>query len=289
MFLDLETLSFRKILPKNRRDFLKKTILGPGILTSGTITGVGFYQSFNPEITTIPLQTPLLFPHLKGLRIVQLSDIHLGTTLQKKFAEKIVHMTNQLDADIIVITGDLIDGTVDVIGDDVGPLKNLRSKLGIYYVTGNHEYYWNAEDWIKKVKSLGFIHLDNSHISLIHNQGILHICGVPDKQATQFHFPGPDFKLASKNIPSHEYKILLSHQPVTWDQAIKEGYQLQLSGHTHGGQGFPWNLIVKIFQPYIQGLYEKNGQLLYVNRGTGFWGPPNRFLINSEITLLTYT
>jgi predicted MPP superfamily phosphohydrolase len=291
---DLANLAFQKISTKkfnqDRRKFLKKTFLLGGFVSSGVITGAGIQNSFDPKIVEVSIPLKNKHKKLSGLKIVQLSDIHIGPTLKKDFAEMLVLRTNKLNPDIIVLTGDLIDGLVQDIGDDLLPFKNFKAKYGVYYITGNHEYYWKANEWIQFLDTLNMKGLHNQNIKLEHNAEVFYLAGVTDLYSSRYDEKNAtNVKRAYQNIADENFSILLAHQPKTVFEANKFAFNLQLSGHTHGGQGFPWNILVRIAQPYIKGLYMHEKMHLYVNAGTGFWGPPNRFMINSEITSIVLT
>ena len=270
-----------------RREFLKKSFTLGGLGSSFFITGFGYWSSFSPQINKVQIKLEDKFKKLSGLKIAQLSDIHLGPTLKQDFASKLVEVTNELNADLIVITGDMIDGEVDEIKNEVIPLKDLKAPLGVFYVTGNHEYYWNGIEWINFTRSLGIIPLINENRILNFKETQFALCGVTDLYSRKYDpTNASDYLKAKQNVSDDSYKILLAHQPKACFEASKFGYHLQLSGHTHGGQGFPWNLIVYLAQPYLAGLYKHEQMDLFVHKGTGFWGPPNRFIINSEIALI---
>lgn len=290
VFLDVLEFFSKKAVAVNedRRNFLKKSLTLSGIGISTLATGKALSDSYSPEIhkTLIPL--PKDFSHLDGMTIVQLSDLHIGPSLNKEFMSMVVEKVNALNPDIVVITGDLIDGTPEFLKDDLTPLKNIKSKLGNYYVTGNHEYYWGGIIWNEVVRELGFIPLMNEHVIISDQNKIFALAGVSDYSSLRYNQPHTyDPRKAAKGIPDDLYKVLLSHQPKVHTDAKSAGFHLQLSGHTHAGQGFPWNLLVKIAYPYIQGPYDLEGIYLYVNGGTGFWGPPNRLGIAGEISHLT--
>jgi len=273
---------------ESRRNFLKQKIVIGGAVLSGGATGLGFYSAYNPEVKKVNI--PLLdkYKNLSGLRIAQISDIHIGPNLGKRFLEDVVEKVNKLNADVVVITGDLVDGHVEELASEILPIKDLKAKLGVFYITGNHEYYWGAREWVKLIKSYGIKTLINENETLTFNNEDFTLAGVTDQWAESYvgsHKSNP--KSALKNSKESHYKILLAHRPKSCYEAAKLGYNLQLSSHTHGGQGFPFNLIVKLSQPYIRGLYKHEGMDLYVNAGTGFWGPPYRFLIRGEITEIT--
>ncbi len=247
---------------------------------------VGIYKAHRtPDVREQALLVPDLHEDLEGFSIVQISDIHLGPTLKKPFLEKIVRRVNDLKPDVVALTGDLVDGYVEHLEGDIKPLGDIRSTYGNYFVTGNHEYYFRALEWIEAVKRTGFTVLLNSHNQVEKGGGKILIAGVPDLKGARFvpsHEPDPAGAMAGAS-ESH-VKILLSHQPLTVDQAARAGYHIQISGHTHGGQMFPWNHVVVLNQPYLAGLYDYRGVLLYVSRGTGYWGPPMRLFAPSEIT-----
>lgn len=269
----------------SRRDFLKNNFTLAAIGGSGLVTGVGYASSFDPQVVSINVPLKPEHKSLKGLRIVQLTDTHFGPTLKADFAELLVEKTNKLNPDLVVITGDMVDGRRSAIGDDLLPLKNLKSKYGTFFVTGNHEYYWYADEWCEYAKELGMRVLNNENVQLTHNDTTFYLAGVTDIYSRKIDPANAcDPKLAGENIPEGSYKILLAHQPKVCFEASRLKYDLQLSGHTHGGQGFPWNVIVYFVQPYVKGLHNVDGMNLYVSSGTGFWGPPNRFMIKSEIT-----
>ena len=188
---------------------------------------------------------------------------------------------------MVALTGDLADGVVEVLGKEAEPLTSLVAPYGKFFVTGNHEYYYNAEKWIAKVAEMGFIALINSN-EIIHYKGknIL-MAGITDYRAEHFikHHRSDPMKAIQRNETS-ELKILLAHQPKSIFASAKAGFDIQLSGHTHGGQFIPWQLAIGIDQPYLAGLYTHDDMLLYVSRGTGYWGPPVRMGAPSEITIL---
>jgi predicted MPP superfamily phosphohydrolase len=273
-----------------------------------TSLAIGFWEARrNPEVTRIELPVPGLPESLAGLRIAQISDLHIGSTIQKPFVERVVATLNSLDADLIALTGDLVDGTVKQLAPHFEPLRGLRARLGRYYVTGNHEYYWEAQAWIDHVRELGITPLLNSHVVVECGQGRsgdggsgdggsersgarVVVAGVLDLWAARSAegAVGSDPKAALAGAPADAaFRILLAHQPKTALAASTMGYDLQLSGHTHGGQFLPWTVAVKWFQPHSRGLHRIGRMWLYVNRGTGYWGPPVRLGSPSEITLIT--
>ncbi|MDH6592064.1 putative MPP superfamily phosphohydrolase [Variovorax sp. TBS-050B] len=238
---------------------------------------------------------------LEGFTIAQISDIHVGPTIRSGYIQRIVDTVNRLGADAIAITGDLVDGTVAELREHIAPLAGLRARHGTFVVTGNHEYYAGAHAWIDELRRLGLTVLLNEHVvlqtrnvrgaqtdeELFESQLVL--AGVTDFTAGHFdaaHASDPQLALFDAPPLVHT-RVLLAHQPRSAPSAALAGYQLQLSGHTHGGQFFPWNLFVPMQQPFTAGLHRLHDMWIYVSRGTGYWGPPKRFGAPSEITLVT--
>lgn len=276
----------------DRRKFIFKSMQGGILLVSGLMTGYGFFNARRgPDIIrmTVPLKN--CPEELSGLRILQISDIHVGPTIKKDYVEHIVQLSNGLKPDLAVITGDLVDGSVNYLSHDVEPLKGLYAPLGKFFCTGNHEYYAGVHHWLSKIDELGYRSLVNEHVEIAtENGGKFILAGVNDISA---HYRNPEHRtdpdLALKGAPENLLKILLAHQPGSIHDANRLGVDLQLSGHTHGGQFFPFSLGVGLAHPYSAGLHDHNGTKIYVNRGTGYWGPPLRIGMSSEITLLTIT
>lgn len=253
------------------------------------ISVIGFFNA-RRLARVIKIKVPLrnLPATLNGFRIVQISDIHVGPTIKKGYLSRIVNRVNTLDADLIAITGDLVDGRVSELSTHTQPLAQLNARHGSFFVTGNHEYYSGALDWIQEIKRLGIQVLLNEHVQLTHDGATLVLAGVTDITAGGFydhHQSDPHAAIAG--APQHAPKILLAHQPLSSKEAESAGFDLQLSGHTHGGQFWPWKYLVPLQQPYVAGLHRLKNLWVYVNRGTGYWGPPNRFGSPSEITCLT--
>jgi predicted MPP superfamily phosphohydrolase len=253
---------------------------------------VGFWNA-RRTAAVVQVDVPVagLPPALQGFRIAQISDIHVGPTIRQAYLARIVARVNQLQADVVAITGDLVDGPVQSLGPLVQPLQELRSTHGSFFVTGNHEYYSGVQGWIEKLRSLGVSALMNEHVVLQHGStgaaaANLVLAGVTDFNAHHFdasHQSSP--QQALDGAPAG-FKLLLAHQPRSAEAAAKAGFDLQLSGHTHGGQFWPWGYFVRFQQPYTAGLHRLRGLWIYTSRGTGYWGPPKRFGAASEITLL---
>jgi uncharacterized protein len=224
---------------------------------------------------------------LEGFSIVQISDVHVGATIKRGYVEAIVDAVNALDPDAIAVTGDIVDGSVRDLGPHVEPLGNLRAKHGAFLVTGNHEYYSGEPQWTREFRRLGLRVLLNEHVALQRGDATLVLAGVTDYSAHHFnpnHRSDPVAALAG--APSADARVLLAHQPKSAPAAAAAGFDLQLSGHTHGGQFWPWNHFVRFQQPYTAGLHRLNKLWIYISRGTGYWGPPKRFGAPSEITHL---
>ncbi|MES3021116.1 MAG: metallophosphoesterase [Pseudomonadota bacterium] len=223
---------------------------------------------------------------LHGYAIVQISDIHVGPTIKRGYLDAIVDKVNALRPDAIAITGDLVDGSVSRLGAHTAPLARLRARDGAFFVTGNHEYYSGAQQWIAELRRLGLTVLLNQHVVRERDGKGVMIAGVTD--FTAHHFDAShrsDPHAAAAGAPAHVcVKILLAHQPRSAEAAAAAGFDLQLSGHTHGGQFFPWNLFVPLQQPFTAGLNRLRALWVYTSRGTGYWGPPKRFGAPSEIT-----
>lgn len=253
---------------------------------AGLLTLVGYMnarRTAQPVTVRIPLSG--LPEPLNGFRIVQITDIHVGPTIKQDYLQAIVAEVNRLEPDVVAITGDLVDGSVRELAEHVAPLAQLRSRHGSFFVTGNHEYYSGAEPWIAHLRTLGIRPLMNEHVVLDHGGAALILAGVPDHSAGHFderHRPDP--AAALRGAPETAPKVLLAHQPRAIAAAAGAGFDLQLSGHTHGGQFLPWNFFVRFQQPVTAGLHRVGRTWLYVSRGTGYWGPPKRLGAPSEIT-----
>ncbi len=227
---------------------------------------------------------------LHGFTVAQISDVHVGPTIDRRYLQRIVTRVNSLDAHLVAITGDLVDGSVQALRQHVEPLAGLRSTHGSFFVTGNHEYYSGAHGWIDALRGLGLTVLMNEHVVIRHGgaqTADVVVAGVADYSAHHFdesHRSDPH--AAMHNAPAEAFKLLLAHQPRSAAAAADAGFDLQLSGHTHGGQFWPWMYFVKLQQPFTAGLHRLQKLWVYTSRGTGYWGPPKRFGAPSEITCL---
>lgn len=253
------------------------------------ITVAGFIQARKlAKVVNVKVPLRNLPQSLHGFRIVQISDIHVGPTIKQGYLSRIVQQVNSLEADLVAITGDLVDGRVHELSQHTLPLAGLNARHGSFFVTGNHEYYSGALDWIRELDRLGVRVLLNEHVQLAHDGATLVVAGVTDYSAGSFYVDHQsDPRAAIAGAPSDAPKILLAHQPRSAEAAESAGFDLQLSGHTHGGQFWPWKYFVPLQQPYVAGLHKLQDLWVYVSRGTGYWGPPIRFGAPSEITCLT--
>lgn len=238
----------------------------------------------------VDVQVPIarLPKALQGYSIVQISDVHVGPTIKRGYLEAIVSKVNALGPDAIAITGDLVDGSVNSLRTHTEPLARLAARDGVFFVTGNHEYYSGADQWIAELRRLGVTVLLNQHVTRERDGARLVIAGVTDYSAHLFdRAHRSDAQQALRGAQDASVKILLAHQPRSAPAAAAAGFDLQLSGHTHGGQFFPWNLLVPLQQPFTAGLHRLHNLWVYTSRGTGYWGPPKRFGAPSEITRVT--
>jgi predicted MPP superfamily phosphohydrolase len=241
-----------------------------------------------PSVTEVEVPIEGLPRELDGLKIAQISDLHIGPTIQKPFVERVVSRVNELHPDLLALTGDIVDGPIERLRPHFAPLTRIEAPLGRFYVTGNHEYYWDAPGWVRIVRESGFTALANTHEVVVHRGRKIVVAGVLDFWATRNGgAEASDPSAAIRGAPADaSLKILLAHQPKSALAATTLGYDLQLSGHTHGGQFVPWTIVVRAFQPFVRGLHRVGRMWLYVSRGTGYWGPPVRLGSASEITLL---
>ncbi len=257
-----------------------------GLISTG-LSAVGVWQAIRvPDVKTMEIVLPRLPAELDGLRIVQLTDLHASRLLQAPWLQAVVDKTNALKPDLILITGDLVDGSPRARVDDVQPLKDLRARYGVFAIPGNHEYYVDYVHWLPAFEHLGLHMLLNEHVLITHNGRDLVLAGVTDKAAQPFKLPEPDIIKALKGAPAGDPVILLSHRPGGALLNAGQGVDLQLSGHTHGGQILGPHLIAKwANEGFVSGLYAVAGMQLYVSNGTGLWnGFPVRLGRPSEIT-----
>ena len=276
--------------PDRRRFLINTSNLGVLALT-GSLSAYGFWASRRRPVVkevTVPLTD--LPPEFEGFRIAQITDIHLGPTIKRDWMQMVVDHTNALSADIIAVTGDLVDAPMSHLREDAAPIAGLTAPHGVYFITGNHEYYAGVIPWIAEIKRLGLTVLLNEHRVLERGGAHMLLAGVTDYHGGGFapdHASDPH--AAMSGAPTCNPKILLAHQPNSIFASSKLGYDLQISGHTHGGQFFPGNWLARMAQPYIKGLHKHDNTWIYVSCGTGYWGPPLRLGAPSEITVIKLT
>ena len=271
----------------DRRTFLARaTALTAGLTTLGTVGyGVAEARTINVKPVSIGLKT--LDPRLDGFRIAVLADVHLSETLRRPFLHRVVNTVNRLDVDAVAIVGDLVSGTVHDLGGDARELTNLRSRQGTYFVTGNHEWKFGAQDWIDYLPTLGVRVLRNERVEMAANGAAFDLAGVDDLSAEDWGVGyGPSLDAALDGRDADRPVILLAHQPAEWRDARKYDVDLQLSGHTHGGQMWPYGYVVRREQPVLAGLAAKGQSQIYVSRGVGHTGPPVRVGAPPEISLV---
>lgn len=268
--------------------FTRDSAVGVPLLALA-VTAIGFVNA-RRVARVVRVEVPIagLPAALHGYSIAQISDIHVGPTIRRPYLNAIVTRVNALKPDAIAVTGDLVDGSVQRLALHTEPLSRLSAPDGSFFVTGNHEYYSGAEQWIAEVRRLGLRVLMNEHVIRRRGDAALMIAGITDYSAHLFN-PAhkSDPQQAAAGAPDDvAVRILLAHQPRSAPAAADAGFDLQLSGHTHGGQFFPWNLFVPLQQPFVAGLNRVRSLWVYTSRGTGYWGPPKRFGAPSEITLV---
>ncbi|MCW8954904.1 MAG: metallophosphoesterase [Sulfurimonas sp.] len=278
---DISNVILQKtVLSKTRREFFKKSLDISSMAVATTLSAKATYNSRFVELEKINIKIKNL---KQSYKIVQLSDIHIGGIIDAAFINEVVQKVNKLKPDIVVITGDLIDIKVQNATKPLNELKGLKSKYGTYFVVGNHEYFHGIDEIIKAVKSLDIRVLENENVYIGEEGKGFNLAGVYDVMGYRVGHHLPDLSKALLNIKESP-TVLLAHQP-SYIQMIEDKVDLLLSGHTHGGQIYPFRFLVKLQQPYVSGLHQHNENLqIYVNKGTGFWGPPMRLGASAEIS-----
>lgn len=277
---------FTPTLDPARRTFLARVLAG---LTGGggaLLSGYAVARAVGDwTVRTVPVTLRRLPRSRDGFTIVQLTDIHVGPTIGRAFIEALVARVNALSPDLVAITGDLVDGDVATLGPLLEPLRGLRARHGVYFVTGNHEYISGVEPWVAFLPSLGIRVLRNERVTIGEGDDSFELAGVEDHSARRFRARrGPDLARALEGWDRARELILLAHQPKQGKAAAREGVGLVLSGHTHGGQIWPFTYFVYLDQPWIAGLHRERDTQVYVSEGTGYWGPPMRLGTRGEIT-----
>ena len=240
------------------------------------------------KIRRVEVELPRLPAALDGFTIAHLSDLHLDLIHGREWLASVVEKTNALAPDLVAITGDLAEGSVAQFGPDVTPLRKLSASHGVFFVTGNHEYFHDLDGWLKRLPQLGVRVLRNERVAIHWNGGSFDLVGVDDHEGARIRAGhGPDLDRALEGRDPGRAAVLLSHQPRIMQDADEHGVDLVLSGHTHGGQIWPFSYLVYLQQPYVKGLKRRGNTLLYLSSGTGFWGPPMRLGTTAEIALVT--
>lgn len=267
--------------PRKRLFLTRSVAAGVGGAVAA-LTAVGLKSALGEtQVKELVIKLRNLPSALAGLRLVQISDVHVGPLLRKDWVTRLVAEVQALKPDLIVITGDLVDGSVDELREHVAPLSGLKAPHGVFFVTGNHEYYSGVSAWLSHLPTLGIRPLANERLEVAPG---LDLAGIND--LTAHGSDAPDLTRALEGRNPQRPVVLLAHQPRQFLEAAEKGVDLTLSGHTHGGQIWPFAWLVALAQPYVAGLHQRGASQLYVSRGTGFWGPPMRILAPAEITLL---
>jgi uncharacterized protein len=272
----------------NRRVFLSRASAVAAGAASVSLVGVGMANALGPpDLLRVPVRLRKLDPAFNGFRIAVVSDIHLGPLSGRAHTERIVRMINETSPDLVAIVGDLVDGTVEELGAAAEPLQDLASREGTFFVTGNHEYFVpDPNSWLRELERLDVQPLRNESTVIRRGGAAFDLAGVNDISGESIE-DGPDFDRALSGRDSSRPTVLLAHQPVQVEDAAANGVDLQLSGHTHGGQLWPFHYFVTLAQPALAGLSTVDGTQLYVTRGAGYWGPPVRVGAPPDITVLS--
>jgi uncharacterized protein len=277
------------IVDPSRRAFAARVVAGTALTAMSGVTAAAL-QATRGSVAVKRVEVVLdrLPPAADGMRIVQLCDMHVGGLLGRSFVEQVVETTNQLAPDVVAIVGDLVDGTVEDLRPALASMASLRARHGAFFVTGNHEYYSASgpRGWTDEVERMGIRVLCNQRVPIGTADAGFDLAGVPDHSAGRFRNqgPAPNVALAMHDRDPARAVILLAHQPIAISEAALYGADLQLSGHTHGGQIWPWGMMVRLQQPFVRGLHRVRDTQIYVSCGTGFWGPPLRLGAPAEIT-----
>ncbi|MBI5814179.1 MAG: metallophosphoesterase [Nitrospinae bacterium] len=272
-----------------RRRFMLNALNTVFVGAASGVAGVGVSNVRRPPaVVHVTAPVPGLPEQFDGFTIAQITDVHLSPTVRGDYLSLVVDIVNGLDADIVAVTGDMVDGYVNELAGDVESLSRLKAREGAFFVTGNHEYYWNGPAWVDKMRGLGLTALVNQSVAVERGGATALIAGLPDHMAGK-DIPGhaPDPRKIIKEAPAHGFKIMLAHQPRSAIYSAEAGFDIMICGHTHGGQFFPWNYIIPLFHPVPTGLSVYRGMTVYASPGTAYWGPPMRAGTRSEITLIT--
>jgi len=278
-----------QVFDNSKREFLKESIFGVSILgLTGVASVYGFYNSRkSPTVIEQDIYLNGLPLEFENFTIAQISDLHVGPTIKRPYVESVLNKISRINPNLIAVTGDLVDGSVKYLRKELEPFKDMIAEYGTYFVTGNHEYYSGVDSWLDETDHLGMTNLINTNQIISKSTNQIAIAGITDFRAHKIksnHKSNP--KLALQHLSKDMTKIVLAHQPNSIHSVHRVGADLQLSGHTHGGQFWPFTYPTKLFNIYLAGLYDHFGTQIYVNRGTGYWGPPLRIGVPAEITLI---
>jgi hypothetical protein len=283
------SLSGHAIFDPSRRVFTARVVAGAALTSVAGVTAAAV-QATRGRVAVKRIEVLLdrLPAAADGMRIVQMCDMHVGGLLGKRFVEDVVQTANQLAPDVIAVVGDLVDGSIEQLRPAIAPMAKLRARYGTFFVTGNHEYYSSsgARAWMDELDGMGLRVLRNQRVPVGTADAGFDLAGVPDQTAGRFADEGPAQSVAETMAGRDPARavVLLAHQPLAIHEAARHGVDLQLSGHTHGGQIWPWGVLVRLQQPFIRGLHRLRDTQIYVSCGTGFWGPPMRLGATAEIT-----
>ena len=272
-----------------RRQFLARGLaLGAAAVAVGTAGTGAVLANSAPVVRRVPIHLPRLDPALAGLRIVTFGDAHLSTTYGGRRFERVVELVNAQRPDVVAIVGDLAEGTLEALREDVAPLGDLVSSQGVFFVTGNHEYFTDTENWLRHLPTLGVDVLRNERVPIGRGTASFDLAGIDDRTAAASGLPGhgADLDAALDGRDDDVPVVLLAHQPVQVEQSRAAGVDLQLSGHTHGGQLWPFDYAVRLDQPAVEGWSSHGSTQLYVTSGAGYWGPPMRVGARPEVTVI---
>jgi predicted MPP superfamily phosphohydrolase len=273
----------------SRRLFLARGLaVTAGAVALGTAGTGAYFANSAPVVRRVPITLNGLDPALDGLRIVTFSDAHLSATYGGRRFERLVEMVNEQRPDVVAIVGDLVDGDVDELREEVAPLADLVSEQGVFFVTGNHEYFVDTRAWMNHLPTLGIDVLRNERVAISRGNASFDLAGIDDRTARSSGVAGHGANLdrALDGRDDGTPLVLLAHQPVMVEQARTAGVDLQLSGHTHGGQLWPFDYAIRLDQPAVEGLSRHGDTQLYVTAGAGYWGPPMRVGARPEITVV---
>jgi predicted MPP superfamily phosphohydrolase len=274
--------------PLDRRVFLARASAFAAGAASVGLVGVGAANALGPpDLLRVPVGLRKLDPAFDGFKLAVVSDIHLGPLSGRSHTERVVRMINETEPDLVAIVGDLVDGTVEQLGPAAEPLRDVVSRDGTYFVTGNHEYFVDDPfSWLRELERLGVRPLRNESVAIRRGTAAFDLAGVNDLAGRSRSDP-PDLDRALSTVDPSRPTVLLAHQPVMVAESARRGVDLQVSGHTHGGQMWPFHYVVRAVQPALAGLSALQDTQLYVTRGAGFWGPPVRVGAPPDITVLS--